>query len=287
LGLPPLRAKAQTPFKGGRMLSTQKCIEAFFRAEKVEDGWYTYDNRRAQAASLEARKGAIWDYGWYKICQALNEPPPGFQIFKECPLYYMVYDSYDSVSSKRHWRIMAETMRKYSLDWILGYKDPFIPLFGSHPSRWSPFEVETSYGRATHFGNHFQWVRYFDSKKVYIIWRPLGEKPFQYAGEGFQTGWIFWNVEFYSDVALSDEKIFEIFTRKEKRMKTAAEIIAEIKVDAKAFGLFGELRGAMGRFPETSGNLGKLKKLQKKVRALTGSDEELVQYILSERKDEV
>jgi hypothetical protein len=269
------------------MLSIEKCIEAFFKAETVEEGWYYYWGKKAKAANLEAKEGAIWDYGWYKICQALKEPPEGFRIFAERPIYYLVYDSYDSPSSKRHWRLMAEAMHRYSLDWILGYKDPFIPLFGFHTSRWPPFEVETCYGMATHYGNHFQWKRVLDGKIIYVLWKPLERKPFTYAGEGYQTDWIFWNVSFQSDKPLEDAEIYEIFTRKERRMRKAAEIIAEIKVDAKALGFWGELKRAMGNFPETSGNLGKLKKLQRKVRALTGSDEELVQYILSERKDEI
>jgi hypothetical protein len=264
------------------MLSTEKCIEAFFKSETVETGWYKYGRRKAKAASIEAREGALWDYGWYKLCQAVKEPPEGFRVFAERPLYYMVYESYDSVSSKRHFRIMAKVMRKHSLDWILGYKDPFIPLFGFHTSRWPPLEVETCYGVATHYGDHFQWKKVLGDKVIYVLWKPLREKPFTYAGEGYQTGWVFWNVEFHSEVALADDQIYEIFTRKERRMRRAAEIIAEIEDTAIALGFREELKRAMGNFPETSGNLGRLKKLQRKIQALTGEDEELVKYILTE-----
>ena len=269
------------------MLSTEKCIEAFFRAERPEASWYTYDGRRTKGPNIDAKEKGLWDYGWYKICEAFSEPPEGFRVFAERPIYYQVYESYDSRSSKRHWRIMAKTMERFFLDWIVGYKDPFIPLFGFHTSPWNPFMVETSYGEAIHYGNHFQWNKDLDGKRIYVIWRPLRQKPFQYAGPGYQTDWVFWNVEFYSDEALPDEEIFEIYTRKEKRMRTAAEIVAEIRTEAKALGFWREFKIASGRFPQTSGNLGKLRRLQRKVRALTGSDEELVQYILSGEKDEI
>jgi hypothetical protein len=260
------------------MLGKEKCIEAFFFSQRREEGWYSLLGKKAKARELEAREGAVWS-GGTKICEALEEPPQGYRIFGPRPVYYRVFPD----APKRHLRTLIKVMEMYSFDWILGYKDPFLPLFGRPAEIWVPMKVETSYGVAENLGKVLFWVKNLEGLRVFVRWRPLREKPFRYIGPERITGSITWKVEFESERPLPEEELLELYTRKERRMRETAEILAEISEKALALGLGRELREGKGSFPEGPGKLGKLRKLRKEVRKVLERDEELVRHLLERR----
>jgi len=260
------------------MVKIEQCLEAFFLSDRK--GWCCLHGKKAKASGVEAKEGAIWSRG-EKICEALEEPPEGFQVFGQRPVYYQVFKS--SVSSRNHFRTLTKVMETYGFGWILGYKDPFIPLFGRPPDIWLPFEVETSYGVAQHLGRAFFFVKNLEDTKIFVRWKPLAEKPFLYSGLEQVTEDLIWRVEFESDTPLPEEELSAIYHRRERKLKEAAKIIAEVREKAKYLGLGEELEEAMGKFPKTSGNLPRLRKLREKVRKVLGKDEELVRHLLGRR----
>jgi len=247
----------------------ERCLEAFFGAKSLNPG--------EEGQQVEVRDGALWILG-HKVCEALTEPPEGFRIFGQRPVYYRVFEG--SASAKH---TLIRVMEMYGFTWILGYKDPFIPLFGRPPDIWQPLKVETSYGVAEHFGKALFWVKHWGGLREFVRWKPLMEKPFHYQGPERITGSITWRVEFESKHPLPEEELLERYTWKERRMRETAEILAEISEKAQTLGLERELREGKGNFPQGPGKLGKLRKLREEVRKVLGADEELVRHILGGR----
>jgi hypothetical protein len=261
------------------MLSREKCIEAFFLSGRREAGWYRLHGRKARARGLEARDGAIWS-GSKKICEALEEPPQGYRVFGQRPVYYQVFPD----APKKDLRVLRKVMEMYGFDWILGFKDfSHPPLFGRPSDIWLPLKVETSYGVAENLGKVLFWVKNLEGLRVFVRWKPLREKPFHYIGPERITGSITWKVEFESERPLPEEELLALYRQKERRMQETAEILAEISEKALALGMGRELREGKGLFPEGPGKLGKLRKLRKEVRKVLERDEELVRHLL-ERK---
>jgi hypothetical protein len=180
--------------------------------------------------------------------------------------------------------LLTELSRRNEAN-IVAYKDPFQALFGYVPKRNGLFVVRsflfpTSLGLASWNGPELSWVKKLGEHEIRIYWRPLDEPPFHVHGPGYKTLDLPWNVSFSFDALPPWEELERMYERKLRRMSEAAYIIGKYEDLAEALGLGQEFQAAKGSFPYTSGNMGRLRRLARKLEEVLGSDERLVRQVL-------
>jgi hypothetical protein len=241
---------------------------------------------KAKGSSIEIRDGVLLDYGWYPMAKIHKEPPEGYRKLIDCFRYIEVFPPYNSRTSHTHWRmLLAEMFRRNEAN-IVAYREPFQALFGHVPKLNGVFVVRsfffpTSLGWALWNGPELSWVRKVGEHEVRIHWNPLHSPPFRVLGPGYRTLGLEWNVSFSLETFPTEEELERIYTRKHRRMEEAAYLVGKYQEIAEALGMESELKAAKGNFPGTSGNLGKLRQLAKRIEEILRSDEMLVRQVLS------